>query len=180
MFYRNSDLRINRYFMKFKDDINEAKKHGRDVFYNEIRKKNNCYIARKLQGDVYIKDIFVRYWPEFKQKYEKRLQRPGLIESIDKFVRCHNFNNGFLYYECPKCNEFFMMGFSCHSRMCPSCGKKYKDQRTIKVSEIPHRQFVFTIPSQLRNYFCLITYMPITRKIVLNKNNNKCFFFLKT
>ena len=56
-------------------------------------------------------------------------------------------------------NEFFMMGFSCHSRMCPSCGKKYKDQRTIKVSEkcleIPHRQFVFTIPSQLRNYFRL-------------------------
>lgn len=67
MFYRNSDLKINRYFMQFKDDINEAKKHGKDVFYNEIRKKNNCYYARKLQGDVYIKDIFIRYWPEFKR-----------------------------------------------------------------------------------------------------------------
>lgn len=159
MFYRNSDLRINRYFMQFKDDINEAKKHGKDVFYNEIRKKNNCYYARKLQGDVYIKDIFVRYWSEFKQRYANRLQRPGLIESIDKFVGCHNFDNGFLYYECPNCNEFFMMGFSCHSRMCPSCGKKYKDQRTIKVSEkcleVPHRQFVFTIPYQLRDYFRL-------------------------
>ncbi len=77
MFYRNSDLRINRYFMNFKDDINEAKKHGRDVFYNEIRKKNNCYYARKLQGDVYIKDIFIRYWPEFKKRYERRLQRLG-------------------------------------------------------------------------------------------------------
>ena len=71
--------------MQFKDDINEAKKHGKDVFYNEIRKKNNCYYARKLQGDVYIKDIFTRYWPEFKKRYERRLQRPGLIESIDKF-----------------------------------------------------------------------------------------------
>ena len=159
MFYRNSDLRINRYFMRFKDDINEAKKHGRDVFYNEIRKKNNCYYARKLQGDVYIKDIFIRYWPEFKKRYASRLTRPGLIESIDKFVGCHNFDNGFLYYECPNCDEFFMMGFSCHSRMCPSCGKKYKDQRTIKVSEkcieVSHRQFVFTIPYQLRDYFRL-------------------------
>lgn len=159
MFYRNSDLKINRYFMQFKDDINEAKKHGKDVFYNEIRKKNNCYYARKLQGDVYIKDIFIKYWPEFKKRYEKRLQRPGLIESIDKFVGCHNFDNGFLYYECPECGDFFMMGFSCHSRMCPSCGKKYKDQRTVKVSEkcleVSHRQFVFTIPFQLRDYFRL-------------------------
>ena len=34
MYYRNSDLSINRYFTKFKDDINEAKKHGKEVFYN--------------------------------------------------------------------------------------------------------------------------------------------------
>lgn len=159
MFYRNSDFQINRYFMNFKNDINEAKKHGKTVFYNEIRKKNNCYHARKLQGDVYIKDIFIRYWPEFKKKYENRLKREGLIESIEKFIGCHNFDNGFLFYECPNCNDFFMMGFSCHSRMCPSCGKKYKDQRTIKVSEkcleVPHRQFVFTIPYQLRDYFRL-------------------------
>ena len=159
MHYRNSDLSINRYFTKFKEDINEAKKHGKEVFYNEVRKKNNCYHARKLQGDVCIKDIFIRYWPEFKEKYADRLQRPGLIESIDRFVGCHDFENGFLYFECPNCNEFYMMGFSCHSRMCPSCGKKYKDQRTIKVSEkclqVPHRQFVFTVPFQLRDYFRL-------------------------
>lgn len=157
--FRNSDLRINRYFIQFKEDINEAKKHGRDVFYNEIRKKNNCYNARKLQGDVYIKDIFARYWKEFKNKYAARLTRKGLVESIDKFVSCHNFDNGFLYYECPNCDDFYMMGFSCHSRICPSCGKKYKDQRTIKVSEkcleVPHRQFVFTVPYQLRDYFRL-------------------------
>ena len=157
--YRNSDLKINRYFKNFTDDINEAKKHGKDIFYNEIRKKNNCYYARKLQGDVYIKDIFINYWPEFKTLYEDKLTRPGLIESIDNFVGCHNFDNGFLYYECPECNDFYMIGFSCHSRMCPSCGKKYRDQRTIKVSEkclkVPHRQFVFTIPFQLRVYFLL-------------------------
>lgn len=39
------------------------------------------------------------------------------------------------------------------------CGKKYKDNKTISVSKkcpkVPHRQFVFTIPFQLRNYFRL-------------------------
>lgn len=53
---------LNRYFTKFKEDINEVKKHDKETFYNEVRKKNNRYPARKLQGDVfYIKDIFIKY-----------------------------------------------------------------------------------------------------------------------
>lgn len=155
--FRNSDFKINTYYKKFTNNLNEAKKHGKEVFTNEVRKLNNCYYARKLQGDVYIKDIFIKYWPSFKEKYLSQLTRPGLIEGIEKFISCHNFDNGYLYYECPSCGDFYMMGFSCHSRMCPSCGKKYKDQRTIKVSEkcleVPHRQFVFTVPHQLRTYF---------------------------
>ena len=160
-FYRNSDLRINRYFAKliFRNQLIEAKKHGKEVFYNQVRKLNNCYNARKEQGDISVKDIFIRYWPEFKQKNEKRLSRKGLIESIESMISCHNFDNGYLFYECPNCNEFYMVGFSCHSRFCTSCGQKYKNQRTIKVSEkclnVPHRQFVFTIPEQLREYFRL-------------------------
>lgn len=159
MYYRNSDFKINRYFMQFKDDILEASKHGKSVLYNEIRKKNNCFYARKLQGDISLKDIFINNWPKFKEIYKDRLQRKGLIETVDNFVTCHNFDNGYLYFECPNCNDFYVMGFSCHSRMCPSCGKKYRDQRTCKVSEkcleIPHRQFVFTVPEQLRIYFRL-------------------------
>ncbi len=166
MHFRNSDFKINQYFKNFADDINEARKHGKDVLYNEIRKKNNLYNARKLQGDVYLKDIFARYWPEFKSKYASRLGRPGLIDSVESFIGCHSFDNGYLYYECPSCGDFYMMGFSCHSRMCPSCGKKYRDQRTIKVSEktleVPHRKFVFTAPFQLRKYFLMF------RKPLLN------------
>ena len=131
-FYRNSDLRINRYFAKliFRNQLIEAKKHGKEVFYNQVRKLNNCYNARKEQGDISVKDIFIRYWPEFKQKNEKRLSRKGLIESIESMISCHNFDNGYLFYECPNCNEFYMVGFSCHSRFCTSCGQKYKNQRT--------------------------------------------------
>ena len=158
-FFRNSDLKVNRYFAQpqFKSQLIEASKHGKDVFYNEARKLNNCYYARKLQGDISIKDIFLEYWSAFKEKYMHRLKRPGLIESIETMIGCHNFDNGYLFYECPNCNDFYMIGFSCHSRFCSSCGQKYKNQRTIKVSEkclnVPHRQLVFTIPSQLRPYF---------------------------
>lgn len=158
-FYRNSDLKVNRYFAKpsFRLQLKEASSHGKEVFYNEVRKLNNCYYARKLEGDVSIKDIFTVFWKEFKEKYSKRLTRPHLIESIETMIGCHNFDNGYLFYECPHCNDFYMIGFSCHSRFCPSCGQKYKKARTEKVSEkclsIPHRQFVFTIPEQLRPYF---------------------------
>lgn len=158
-FYRNSDLKKDKYFhqKQFKEQINEAKSHGKEIFYNTIRKINNCYHARKLNGDIYIKDIFILYWELFKIKFKDKLTRLGLVKTIDSFVSCHNFDNGYLFYECPNCNNFHMIGFSCHTRFCPSCGKKYRDQRTIKVSEkcieVPHRQFVFTIPFQLREYF---------------------------
>lgn len=158
-FYRNSDLKINKYFSlpQFKEQITEAKKHGKDVFYNQIRILNNCYYARKLQGDISIKDIFKVYWNDFKDKFKHRLTRPHLIESIETMIGFHDFDNGFLYYECPNCNNFYMVGFSCHSRFCSSCGQKYKKQRNEKISSkllhVPHRQFVFTIPKQLRPYF---------------------------
>lgn len=158
-FYRNSDLKINKYFSlpQFKEQIIEAKKHGKDVFYNQVRILNNCYYARKLQGDISIKDIFKVYWNDFKDKFKHRLTRPHLIESIKTMIGCHDFDNGFLYYECTNCNNFYMDGFSCHSRFCSSCGQKYKKQRNEKISSkllhASHRQFVFTIPEQLRPYF---------------------------
>ena len=159
LFYRNSYFSINRYFSKpqFKARLLEASTHGKDVFYNEVRKLNNCRNALKEQGDIFIKDIFLHYWSSFKSKYINQLSRPGIIDSIESMMSCHNFDNGFTFYQCPSCNDFYMMGFSCHSRFCSSCGQKYKNQRTIKVSEkclnVPHRQFVFTVPSQLWKYF---------------------------
>lgn len=158
-YYRNSDLKINRYFAlpQFREQLLEAKSHGKECFYNHVRVLNNCYYARQLNGDVSIKAIFRKYWKEFKEHYENQLQRKGLIKSIETMISCHDFDNGFLYYDCPNCEQFYMIGFSCHSRFCPSCGQKYKNQRTIKVEakvlNVPHRQFVFTIPEQLRNYF---------------------------
>ena len=155
--FRNSDFKVNTYFKRFSAELEEAKKHGHDVLVNEVRKYNNCYYARKLQGDVSIKEIIKAAWPSFKEKYARLLTRPGLVKAVESFVGCHDFANGYIYYECPECGDFYMVGFSCHSRMCPSCGKKYRDARSAKVSgkclDVPHRQFVFTVPEQLRPFF---------------------------
>lgn len=155
--FRNSDFKANTYFKRFSRELEEAKRHGHDVWVNEVRKYNNCLNARRLQGDVRIQDILREAWPSFKAKYSARLTRPGLVDAVESFIGCHDFSNGYLYYECPKCGDFYMIGFSCHSRICPSCGKKYRDARSAKVSakclEVPHRQFVFTIPEQLRGFF---------------------------
>ncbi|MCF0238147.1 MAG: transposase [Sphaerochaetaceae bacterium] len=157
-FYRNSDFKKNRYFARedFVPIINEARKHGREVLYNQIRMLNNCKYARILNGDVSIQDIFIKCWKEFKKKYVHRI-RESVIRSVEQMIECHDFSNGYLYYECPNCDNFYMIGFSCHSRFCQSCGQKYKKARTESVSEkllnVPHRQFVFTVPMQLREYF---------------------------
>lgn len=157
--YRNSDFKVNTYFKRFPDQLEAARKAGYGVWVNEVRKLNNCFYARKLQGDVSIREILRAAWPTFKKRHAERLGRPGLVACVEKFIGCHDFANGYLYYECPKCGDFYMVGFSCHSRICPSCGKKYRDARSAKVSakclEVPHRQFVFTIPAQLRAFFRL-------------------------
>ena len=111
LFYRNSDFKINRYFTKppFKARIVEASTHGKEIFYNEIRKLNNCRFALKEQGDIFIKDIFIHYWNDFKLKYLNQLSRSGVIDSIESMISCHNFDNGFNFYQCPSCNDFYMM-----------------------------------------------------------------------
>ena len=44
---------------------------------------------------------------------------------------------------------------SCNSRICSSCGKRYTDDWSSKLSKfllpVPHRHFVLTIPSFLRH-----------------------------
>ncbi|RCO04223.1 IS91 family transposase, partial [Bacilli bacterium] len=47
--------------------------------------------------------------------------------------------------------------FTCKSRLCHRCGKKYTDDWSDKQQEmifnVPHRHMVFTIPQELRNVF---------------------------
>ena len=158
-FYKNSNFINDSYYKRpqFKEMMQIARKAGKEVLYNTIRLLNNCKYARTLNGYVSLQDIFKNYWNEFVKRFSNQLQREGLVSSIERFIKCKDFDYGYLFYDCPNCDNFHMIGFTCKSRFCPTCGNKYRDQRTEKVSEklieVPHRQFVFAIPVELRIHF---------------------------
>jgi plasmid rolling circle replication initiator protein Rep len=72
---------------------------------------------------------------------------------------CRDLSKGDLFYECPNCDNYHLVGLSCHSRFCPNCSQKYRQQRVIEIQKklhfVPHRHFVFTIAKELRKYFRL-------------------------
>ncbi|MFC1476748.1 transposase [Fibrobacterota bacterium] len=105
------------------------------------------------------------YFNEFEQVYPKRygmrfgFWRPIIRNAIDKFMKCGDLKNGFARVRCPKCGEEFFVAFSCKQRgCCPSCDKKralilgYRLRNEV-LADVPHRQWVFTIPKRLRVYF---------------------------
>ena len=103
--------------------------------------------------------VFFNYWNEFLEICKKRNKkiRPSIIEAVDKMIHCKDFSKGYFFYECPKCNNFYVAGISCNSRFCSSCGNRYRNDRTREISKVclnrPHRQFVFSIAEELRPYF---------------------------
>lgn len=67
---------------------------------------------------------------------------------------------GYARYECLGCEDNPLpkfVCFTCKSRFCHRCGKKYTDDWSDKQQEmifnVPHRHMVFTIPKELRNVF---------------------------
>jgi hypothetical protein len=79
--------------------------------------------------------------------------------SIDKFLKCGDLKEGFARVKCKDCGEEFFVAFSCRQRCCcPSCDQKralllahrLKDE---VLANVPHCQWVFTIPKRLRVYF---------------------------
>lgn len=78
--------------------------------------------------------------------------------SINKFLLCRNFKAGFIKYTCTECGHYHTIPITCKSRLCPSCGFKYSTTWTQKmindILNIPHRHILFTIPEELRAFFC--------------------------
>ena len=157
MKYRNSDFSKDRYFMGFRDLLAKAYRSGYKVWINTARRLNNCTWARRLKGNVSIQDIFINEYENFLKIYGEDSVRKSVKENIERMIKCRNFDYGFAYYECPNCNNFYMQGFTCKSRFCPTCGKQYRDRIGTNVAskllKVKHRQLVFTIPFELRIYF---------------------------
>ena len=112
--------------------------------------------------------IFDHHFADFCEHYEERYAatygryRLERIQQIgERFCTCGDYLQGVARIRCtnPECGHDYFRPFSCKGfYLCPSCSRK----RTILFAEhltnevllnLPHRQFVFTVPKALRPFF---------------------------
>lgn len=142
--------------LAYKHSLMVAARHGQQVYENQLNLIKNSPVFRNKYT---IKSIFTNYWDEFVSmaKAKNKNIRSAIMTAVDKLIHCKDLSKGYLFFECPKCNNFYIKGFSCNSRFCPSCGNRYREDRTREISKVclnkPHRQFVFSIAKELRPYF---------------------------
>ncbi len=152
---------INEY--EFIDFYNQ-KSYSANCF-NQDGSLNKNYNSSKVTGTI--ARIFEDHW-EATYSLNKSLIdnfRPNSSVEVQKIIDCYNKNLGCSLYECPSCHEIAFISHTCKSRFCSSCGYKYKNHRVESILQTAynckHRQIVFTIPEQLRNYF----FHPFERRI---------------
>lgn len=112
--------------------------------------------------------VFERHFVDFCSLYEERYAETyGMfrLERIkrlgERFAICGDYLQGVARVRCtnPECGHDYFRPFSCKGfYLCPSCSRK----RTLLFAEhlteevllnLPHRQFVFTVPKALRPFF---------------------------
>jgi hypothetical protein len=125
---------------------------------------NNNYKQRNPKESQYYKCVETHY-EELENIWEERYQynygywRPQITDVIYKYLDCGDLNCGFARVKCNKCNNEYLLPFSCKRRhFCPSCHQKrviefgeYLVEDVLK--EVPHRQWVFSIPKRIRTFF---------------------------
>lgn len=125
--------------------------------FNQDGSLNKNYNSSKVTGTI--ATIFEDHWETFYSSNKDFIDiyRPNANQEIHKIIDCYNKDLGCSVYECPTCQDIVFIGHTCKSRLCSSCGYKYKNQRVNSILQTayncPHRQLVFTIPEQLRSYF---------------------------
>lgn len=104
-----------------------------------------------------IQKIFEENWDDFVEEIGYENIREICHEEVEKIINCGKFENGYLEYTCDSCGEVKHIGFTCKSRLCSSCGKKYVDERSEKMSSkmlpVKHWHMTFTIPESMRIIF---------------------------
>ena len=102
---------------------------------------------------------------EFRAVYPDRYARkyghwrPVFDKAVRRFLKCGDLQHGFARVRCPHCRHEFFVAFSCKQRcICPSCSQKRTLLFGMHAAEdvclnVPHRQFVWTLPKRLRIFF---------------------------
>lgn len=125
---------------------------------------NDLYKPRNPRKNVYyrcIEDHFEQVKGVWEEKYQRTygFWRSFIKDVIYKYLDCGDFHFGFARVRCDACHHEYLLPFSCKCRhFCPSCHQK----RVVEFGEwlyrevlkqVPHRQWVFSIPKRLRIYF---------------------------
>ncbi len=104
-------------------------------------------------------------WDDFLADYETRHRPthgpldPAAVSVVQAFYRCGDLAVGFTRLHCPDCGHEKLVAFTCKCRcFCPSCHQRRALSTGDWIAhhvcrEVPHRQFVFTIPRMLRGIF---------------------------
>lgn len=78
---------------------------------------------------------------------------------LARYLACGDLHHGFARVRCDDCGQEYLLAFSCKTYcFCPSCHQKrallfgeWLDAEVLR--EVPHRQYVMTIPKVLRGLF---------------------------
>ena len=124
-----------------------------DTYTPRTPRKNKYY--RLVEANF---EQLERVWDtKYKSKYG--YWRPYITDVIYKYLDCGDPHLGFARVKCGDCKHEYILPFSCKRRhFCPSCHQKrvveFGEQLHEEVLEdVPHRQWVFTLPKRLRPYF---------------------------
>lgn len=81
------------------------------------------------------------------------------MDVIHRYLDCGDLHCGFARVKCAEFGHEYLLAFSCkHRHFCPSCHQKrvveYGEWLLSNVlKDVPHRQWVFSLPKRLRIYF---------------------------
>lgn len=151
-------MNINSFIkVKYKDLLTMAMLNGKALYENEFNRLSNLPSVRnKIQTSASIQDIFKHSWDDFKRLSNKPI-RDSITSNVEAMIGCRDLSKGHLFLECNKCDNFHLIGLSCKSRFCVSCGHKYRDARSVEIQNklinVNHRHFVFSVPFSLRPLF---------------------------
>gem|GEM_PF-2204342 len=100
------------------------------TLYNIIMNKNTKPLKYIFENH------FHQTWNNIKHKFPKNLHS-SIWNNVSKFLDCGDISRGYTAFKCNQCSHMHIVGFSCKSRFCSSCGKIYAENWALNLKGVP-------------------------------------------